>query len=337
MVAPIPKNTVPSTATTTAPAAPPPARPPATPPPASDVRRQAADDVHTLQRTSAPTGPSASQVAYQRSVDQAVRTYLEGGGAPLRVLLGQDGPMLSALANADDQRLERDLEASFERQATGLHTLVTGLEVGGVASIVDSVASDRIRLGILQEAQTLVNARRHDLLAMREALPELLPTLRNAQPGTAESMQARLLGIRGDAGDLQRAQQAIDEGLQGLETFMGRMRGQTWWEAGDFPEAAARSARRSNLGPATESVVAAGAARTELNEDVHHLVELAEGLHIFGELVEVAVLLAEGAAVASAATGAGVAIAALLAARSAYRTGVEAREDHLTLGRGLGL
>lgn len=330
MVAPIPKNTVPSTATTTAPATPPPARPPATPPPASDVRRQAADDVHTLQRTSATSAPRAGQVAYQRAVDQAVSAYLEGGGGPLRFQLGQDSATLSALANVDPARLERDLEASFERQATGLHSFITGVDAGSVVSIVESVASDRIRLGIVQEVQTIVNARTHDLLAMRESLPQLVDTLRNARPGTPEAIQARALGIRGDAGDLQRAERAIDQGIEGLQTFLGHMRGQAWWQASDFPDAATRAARRSNLSGALDETIVAGAAHSHRNEQVHHMIEAAEVIHIGLEV---------GHAIGSAAAAAGlsVSVVGLVAGRMAYEYADEVRGEHVTLGRSLGL
>lgn len=340
MVAPIAKNTAPSTPPAPA-AAPPagsaPARAPAAPPLASDVRRQAADDVHTLQQASAPAAPRASQVAYQRAVDQAAATYLEGGGAALRVQLGRDPAMLSSLANADDRRLERDLEASFERQATGLHSLITGTDAGSVSSIVDSVASDRIRLGIVQDAQVRVNAQTHALLAMRQALPELLPSLRNAQPGTEAADQARALGIRGDAGDLVRAQQTIDRSLVALERFMGHMRGQAGWEVTAFPGAAGRSARRSNLAGASEGVAAAGAARLEQDADAHALVQGAEYAHLAVEVGEVALHVARGAAVLGGVAGAVVTAGMIALTTQAYERGVEDIAAQQRLGLRLGL
>lgn len=331
MVAPIPKNTVPSTSTTPSAAAPAPARSatPAAAPHASDVRRQAADDVHTLQRTAAPSAPRASQVAYQRSVDQAVSTYLEGGGGPLRFQLGRDPAMLSALANVDPERLERDLEASFERQATGFDRALTGLSAGGAVSIVESVASDRIRLGIVQEAQVVVNARRHDLLAMREALPELLPSLRSAAPGSAAAIQAQALGIRGDSGDLQRAQQSIDDSIEGLQTFMGHMRGQAWWQTTDFPDATARAARRLNLSGAEDAVNAAAVARTHQDHVLHGLTVAADLLHIGAELSH-AGSLAGGVALS-------VSVVGLVAGLAAHKFAEELREEHVDLGQSLGL
>ncbi|MBK8589601.1 MAG: hypothetical protein IPN77_10750 [Sandaracinaceae bacterium] len=217
--------------------------------------------MHTLQTARTAPAARANPVAYQRAVDEAARTYLEGGGAPLRVLLGQDSAMLSTLANVDAPRLERDLTASFERQSSGVRSLVTGVDAGSVAGIVESVASDRIRLGIVQEAQVIVTARVQDLRAMRGALPELLPALRNARPGTPEAIQAQALGIRGDEGDLGRAREAIQEGIEGLQTFMGRTRGQAWWQASDFPAAAERSGRRANLGGSSDSPSASAGAR----------------------------------------------------------------------------
>ncbi|MBK6810891.1 MAG: hypothetical protein IPL19_07310 [Sandaracinaceae bacterium] len=337
MVAPIPKNTVHST-----PAAPP-SGPPVTtrssapPPPAAEVRHQAADDVHTLQTARTTPAARANPVAYQRAVDEAARTYLEGGGAPLRVLLGQDGAMLSTLANVDAARLERDLTASFERQSSGVRSLVTGVDAGSVAGIVESVASDRIRLGIVQEAQVIVTARIQDLRAMRDALPELLPALRNARPGTLEAIQAQALGIRGDEGDLARARASIQESIEGFQTFMGRTRGQAWWQASDFPAAADRSARRANLGGSSDSATAAATARDTTNEQVHHAVELAEGAHILWEAGAVAVHALQGAAVAAGTAGLAVSVIGLLAGRAAYHMAEAARAEHVEIGRSLGL
>ena len=173
---------------------------PAEPPPAAAVRHQATDDVHSLQATR-PAAPS-TDAAYRGAINEAVRVYLGGGPSALSEHLGTHGAALSSLANVAAGRLEGDLESALETQASLLRYPITGLDAATMQGMVEEVAGARIRQGIVQEAETTVAARVRAFQELSEALPSRLPSLRSARPGTLEHVEAQLLGIRGDAGDL---------------------------------------------------------------------------------------------------------------------------------------
>jgi hypothetical protein len=317
-----------------------------TPPPAMDVRRQAATDVHTLQATRASAPAAATDVAYRSAINEAVRVYLEDGPTGLRQHLGDNGGTLSALGNVSASRLERDLEASLDRQASGVRSLITGTDASTMQGVVESVAGARIRQGIVQEAETIVAAQMRRLHGMSESLPQRLETLRNARPGTPEALEARFLGIRGDSGDLARARAAIARSAEGLQTFANRMRGQSW-QPGEFPDAAGRAARRLNLeGAADSSGVTAGARTAAPGEHVHNVLQLAEGANVLRELHHVGHLArgagglaASGEVLAGSALAVGVSVSlvGLAVGLTIHHYTEEAHQAHLDFGHSLGL
>lgn len=311
-----------------------PAAPPGPPAPeASEVRQQAASDVHALQ-TARATAPSAD-VTYRRTIQDAVRIYLDDGPAALRVHLGDNPGVLSTLANVAVPSLERDLESALEQQASALRYPITGLDAATIQGIVESVAGARIRQGIVQEAETRVAACLADLEEQRRSLPARLEALRNATPGSPEALQAELLGIRGDASDLERAEARIAHSAQGLRTFVERMRGQSW-QPGEFPRAAGRAARRLNLeGAANSSGITAGARTEQPGADVHRVLQIAETLHLVHSAAHL--LRASGAALAGGAAGLAVGVIGLVVGLAVHHFTEQAHEPHVRFGRGLGL
>lgn len=330
---------------TTAPAAAPRTTATVAPPPQLDLRRQAADDVMVMQLARTPQTP-ATEANYRAAVNEAVRVYLEDGPAALRLHLGENAGALSALANVGAGRLERDLEASLDRQGSAARSLVTGLDAETMTGMVESVAGARIRQGIVLETETIVAARLHGLREMSATLPQRLESLRNAQPGTLEAMEARYLGIRGDSGDLSRARAAIAQAEQGLRTFVNRMRGQSW-QPGEFPDAAARAARRLNLeAAANSSGMTAGARTSAPGEHVHTVLQFAEGAHVAVEVHHVAVLARGAGGLAASgellaggalAAGAAVGVFGLIIGMTIGHFTEEAHDAHVAFGRGLGL
>lgn len=315
------------------------------PPPPLQMRHQAADDVHVMQLARTPQTP-ASEASYRSAVNDAVRVYLQDGPSGLRVHLGDNAGALSALANVSAGRLERDLEASLDRQASGLRSLVTGGDASTIQGMVESVAGARIRQGIVQEAETIVAARMRGLHEMSETLPQRLEMLRNAQPGTPEAIEARYLGIRGDSGDLTRARAAIARGAEGLQTFVNRMRGQSW-QPGEFPDAAARAARRLNLEAAADSSgMTAGVRTAAPGEHVHTVLQLGEVANVVRELHHVGHLArgagglaASGEALAGTAlaVGIGVSVVGLAVGLTIHHYTEQAHAAHLAFGHSLGL
>lgn len=349
MVTPIQRHTnTPTTApaaSTSAPAAAPRVATTVTPPPQLDLRRQAADDVQVMQLARTPR-TSASEGSYRSAVNDAVRVYLEDGPTALRLHLSENAGSLSALANVDAGRLERDLRASLERQASGARSLVTGLDAETMQGMVESVAGARIRQGIVQEVETIVAARVRGLREMGATLPQRLESLRNAQPGTLEAIEARYLGIRGDSGDVTRARAAIAQAEEGLQRFANRMRGQSW-QPGEFPDAAARAARRLNLeAAASSSGMTAGARTAAPGEHVHTVLQIAEGAHVALEVHHVATLARGAGGLAASgellaggalAAGAAVGVFALVIGMTIGHFTEEAHDAHLAFGHGLGL
>lgn len=322
---PVPSSGTPSAApATTSPRAP-------VPQPA-DVRHQATGDVHALQATRA-AGPNTDR-AYRGAINEAVRVYLADGPSGLRVHLGDNAGALSALANVPAGRLEDDLETALEQQASVLRYPITGMDASTMQGIVESVAGARIRQGIVQEAETVVGARLRDLQTQSDTLPQRLETLRHARPGTAEAIEAQVLGIRGDAGDLQRARASISRSAEGLQTFVNRMRGQSW-QPGEFPDAAARAARRLNLqGAADSSGVTAGARTEAPGAHVHGVLQLAESAHV---VVEAGHLAHAGAAAVGGAVTLTVGVVGLLVGATIHHYTEEAHQAHLRFGHSLGL
>lgn len=321
-------------AATSGAAAPPPPTS-ATPAAPSQVQQRAADDVHSLQ-AARPAGQSPD-VAYRTAIDDAVRVYLEDGPAALREHLGAQPAALSSLANVGAERLEGDLERALEHQASALRYPITGLDAATMQGMVEDVAGARIRQGIVQEAETVVAARLAGLQQLGDSLPGRLESLRNARPGTAEHVEAQLLGIRGDAADLERARAAIAHSADGLRTFVNRMRGQSW-QPGEFPDAASRAARRLNLqGAADSSGVTAGARTEAPGAHVHSALQLAEAAHVVGEVGHLAHGAASVAAGTAAAAGLAVSVVGLLVGAVIHHYTEQAHQAHLTFGHSLGL
>jgi len=317
-----------------------------TPPPAVDVRRQATTALQALQAARASAPAAATEVAYRSAIHEAVRVYLEDGPTALRQLLGDNAASLSALANVSASRLERDLRGALDREVSIVRSVMVGADAAAMQNVVESVASARIRQGIVQEAETIVAARLRGLHALSESLPERLATLRNARPGTLEAIEARYLGIRGDAGDLARARAAIAHSAEGLQTFVNRMRGQSW-QPGEFPDAAGRAARRLNLEGAADSAgMTAGAGTAAPGEHVHTVLQLGEGANILRELRHVGHLARGAGGLAASgevlaggalAAGIGVSVVGLVVGLTIHRYTERAHEAHLAFGRGLGL
>ncbi|MCA9574267.1 MAG: hypothetical protein H6726_02750 [Sandaracinaceae bacterium] len=307
----------------------------ATPAAPSTVQQDAAADVHSLQ--AARPAAQTTDAAYRAAIDAAVRIYLEDGPAALREHLGAQPAALSSLANVGAVRLEGDLERALEHQATGLRHLSTGLDAATMQGMVEEVAGARVRQGIVQEAETVVAARLAGLQQLSDGLPGRLESLRNARPGTPEHVEAQLLGIRGDAADLERARAAIAHSADGLRTFVNRMRGQSW-QPGEFPDAASRAARRLNLqGAADSSGVTAGARTEAPGAHVHSALQLAEAAHVVGELGHLAHGVANVAVGTAAAAGLAVSVVGLLVGSVIHHYTEEAHQAHITFGRSLGL
>jgi hypothetical protein len=181
---------------------------------------------------------------------------------------------------------------------------------------------------------------------MSESLPQRLETLRNARPNTPESLEAHFLGIRGDSGDLARARAAIARSAEGLQTFVNRMRGQSW-QPGEFPDAAGRAARRLNLeGAADSSGVTAGARTAAPGHHVHSVLQLAEGAHILSEVPHAVHLLRGAGGLAASgevlaggalAVGIGTSVVGLAVGLTIHHYTEQAHEAHLAFGHSLGL
>lgn len=315
-------------------------------PPPQNVRDQATRDVHSMQRAQVGGVRLAPDQAYRSAVNDAVRVYLEHGPAGLREHLGEHGRELSAIANVSASRLESDLAQALERQGSVLRAPISGLDAGAIQDVVESVAGARIRQGIVQEAETVVAARMQDLHQLSESLPQRLESLRNAQPGTPEAVAAEFLGIRGDSGDLSRARAAIARAAEGLETFANRMRGQSW-QPGEFPDAAARAARRLNLEGAASSAGMTALARTAAQgQHVHRVLQLAEVANLVQEGHHVAHLVRGAGGLAASgevlaggalAVGMGVSLAGLAVGLTIHHYTERAHQAHLDFGHSLGL
>lgn len=348
MVTPVRRHT-PATRTTTpisAEAAAPRVAISGTPPPPHNVQDQATRDVQSLQRAAVGGVRLVPDQAYRSAVNDAVNVYLEHGPAGLRQYLGEHGRELSAIANVSASRLESDFAQALERQATGAREGIIGLDASAMQGVVESVASARIRQGIVQEAETVVAARMQDWHALSEALPAHLETLRNAQPGSQQALLAEFLGVRGDSGDLGRARAAIARAAEGLQTFLNRMRGQSW-QPGEFPDAAARAARRLNLeGAATSAGMTAMARTAAQGRYVHNVLQLAEGVNLIREGHHVALLVRGAGGLAASgevlaggalAVGMGVSLAGLAVGLTIHHYTEQAHQAHLDFGHSLGL
>jgi hypothetical protein len=304
------------------------------------VSEQAAGDVSAMQASQAParTEPNPAYAA----VREAVAAYREDGPGGLRERLATHPSELSALATLGAADLEDALERELSATAEGLRTLITGLDADTMRGVLQSVASAKIRQAQLREAGVVVNARLRNLEALREGLPERLPALRGAAPGTALAVEAELLGVRGDEGDLARAEASIDRSASGLRAFLNRMRGQSW-EPGEFPASAGRAARRLGLDGPRDSAGSLAQHDAETAEsDVSTALHGVDAVHMALEARHLSHLAGHATATSAAefaagAVGLSVSVVGLAVGAVVHHYAEEAHQAHLRFGRALGL
>jgi hypothetical protein len=177
--------------------------------------------------------------------------YRENGGAGVHALLSSHPEALEAFAGLSSESLEGAIA-----DANGFHGFFDGLlnRAGTLAGLVREHLEGALRSRILQQGRTAGARLAGQLDAIAASLPESIERMRSAEPGTPDAQLATLLGVRGDDGDLSRAQSTIERLRDSIASFADRIAGFTW-EPGDFPRAAERGLRSLGLGSCAEGSV----------------------------------------------------------------------------------
>lgn len=192
-----------------------------------------------------------------------------------------------------------------------------------------------------------------DLAALESSTPEeMVDALRNATPGTRTAAMAEALGVRGDAGDLDRVRENAAHAREGLTELRSVLAGQTW-SPEELPNTALRVMEEMGLADAPEGSMAAAAfhrpavdAATaahygEIGADVGHLVaesaivgaEVGGEIAMHGVSVDGALLLfMEGMALPV-----GVAVAGIAFGVAIHHAIEENRHERTELARSFGL
>ncbi len=144
-----------------------------------------------------------------------------------------------------------------------------------IGSEVSAYFDDLVHSLTVLEGQATVGLALSNLNDLEADLPGKLHALREAAPGSSDAALASMLGVRGDAGDLERAQQKITQVRAGLVEFSNRLPDHTWTQS-DFPTASARALEKIGLGGAPRGSIAdlaAGESPGWLDEAVSFVLE----------------------------------------------------------------
>jgi hypothetical protein len=247
--------------------------------PTPDAWQQYLDSaVESVQQTqSADPNQVPSRPALDAMMRDLYAAFRQDGGPGVHTLLRSRPELLSTAARLSEDGLRTAL-----RDANGLDGFLDGLldRPGTVADLVRDHIEGAVRSRMLEQGRGAAQQVVGRLDALAESLPESLDRLQHAEPGTADAQIATLLDIRGDDGDLERAQAKLAHLRDSVEDFASRMAGFTW-EPGDFPQSADRALRTLGLGDRTGSSLADDVANEGTSDDVEHAIDHA---NLLGEL-----------------------------------------------------
>ncbi len=197
--------------------------------------------------------------------------YREDGGSGVHALLSAHPESLEALASLSSESLEGAV-----RDANGFHGFFDGIvnRAGTLAGLVREHLEGALRSRILQQGRTAAARLGGQLDAIAASLPESIERMRSAEPGTPDAQLATLLGVRGDDGDLARAQGTMERLRDGVASFADRIAGFTW-EPGDFPRAAERGLRSLGLGSCGEGSLGREVASETTSHDAEESLDVA--------------------------------------------------------------
>lgn len=313
----------------------PPASPQTTDAREAPARADADAVVEDLTQTQARAMTRSSQRApsFNEATRSAAAAFEADGSAGLHQYLSDNRGALGAMARRSSEAVERAVGA-------------------GADGVLASHIEGQLRSGIIREARRSMGQEVRRLDNLSQALPLELEGLRSAEPNSPVGALAASLGIRGDDGDLARAQASIEAAKDGLDDLLDMLQGRTWMP-GDFPESAARVAVDRGLGiPRRDTVLGDVLARRSADEAAlaHHGAIVADVLYFGAELAHAAHGAAElrhlgAAAVApelaalstGVAVGFGVMIASVGVGLYIHHLGEEQHAERIAAGRRLGL
>ncbi len=327
-----------STTTAPAPHLPEPEPPAIRLPPVSIER--AADEVAALTDAglcgAPPGGPDETQL------HAVLDAYRDHGGPGVYALLDSNAEVRASLGRLSPDQLECAL-ASLEG-STGWQRLFSLFRTPAAPSIVSNVEEffeGRMHSLTVLDGQARVRAGLAALDALAGDLPSRLDALRTAAPGSRDATLATMLGVRGDAGDLDRARERIASARDQLVEFGSRLPGSTW-ALSDFPLAGARALETLGLADAPAGSiadVAAGEPHSHLSSVVGWTLNAGHVAMIAGEtaIETMAAGVTRAAVLAHAPILLGPFAAGLALEVYIHRLNVESHAEFVRTGRSLGM
>lgn len=227
-------------------------------------------------------------------MNEVASAYREHGSAGVRTYLEQNPRALSVLAGQSRSRVE---------------TMLDRAGAGSVAAEeIQSAVSAKVHQLVSREVRRAVSGKVTELQQLRREVTENIESFRNAPADSEKGQIAEALGIRGDAGDVERAQGGLDNLMQAYEGVATRITGQTW-QVADFEDTARRLASENGLGTGIAGTFTGAALERDLSGEIIHAgVQSVEGTHMVVEALAHGLGAALPLAIGGLGLGVGIAI-----------------------------
>ncbi len=281
------------------------------------VREAATDQVHAGRAGGAGRAGRPTRTPAARLGTAVANVYERGGIHAVSGFLETHPEVVAGLAGSSRDQVEAQLERSI------------GGSAGAVMEELQDHVDAHLRQMVIGEVRSNVNERLSLLGRVGHDLEQNLDAYRDAPADSPKGRVAAAFGVRGDAGDVGRIREHVQDASDGYRALLSQFQGQTW-SPGDFDQTTRRLAFDAGMG--------AGAAGTFMAEtlshrshvpadQVHAALEVAEGLEIAHGAVHLAHAMHGGAAAAAGvALPLVVAVGGFFLAREIHHAVEERRE-----------
>lgn len=232
-------------------------------PSSGSVLQDLYDRVAGLLDTTAPAPPSCSAPPggpTQAQLAALLDAFREARGGGVYALLESRPELRAAVGRLSPEELECALVARDPSAGSRSLLDIWPGDAQRVVRITSDYFDAHVHSLTVLEGQAAARTALSELAGLEADLPALVAELHAAEPGSPEAELATLLGLEGDAGDLERVQERLSQTRADIEEFARRLPGHTWTQ-NDFPAASARALETIGLGDAPRGSIADLTAR----------------------------------------------------------------------------